>query len=60
MTEVPEEIRAEQTESPDRPDPEEYEADQAAGLSPDTGTVYDPSGEPEHTPHDDELEDGAP
>jgi hypothetical protein len=35
--------------------------DQQGGVSEDTGTTYDPTGEPESTPHDEELfaeEDG--
>jgi hypothetical protein len=35
--------------------PEEYEPDEPGAASEDTGTVYDPRGEPEATPHD--LED---
>ena len=65
MTEVPEENRAEETlaDGPGPsgvPDPEEYEAEENVAVSPETGTVYDGTGEPDHTPHDDELEDGAP
>ena len=29
--------------------------DQQGGVSEDTGTVYEPSGEPEETPHDQVL-----
>ena len=29
--------------------------DQQGGVSDDTGTTYDRTGEPESTPHDDEL-----
>ena len=37
--------------------PEEYTSnDQSAVVSPDTGTVYDETGEAEVTPHDLELE----
>jgi hypothetical protein len=36
--------------------PEEYLSnDQSAGQSPETGTTYDGTGEPEMTPHDAEL-----
>lgn len=43
-----------------RRDPEEYEPD--APVSGDTGTEFEPTGEPAHTPHDEaaEVEDGAP
>lgn len=58
MTEVPEENLAEEAEPTPEPDPEEYEAD--VPVSPDTGTLYEGSGEPDRTPLDDELEDGAP
>ena len=38
--------------------PEDYMSnDQSAGVSPDTGTIYDGVGEPEATPHDLEPED---
>lgn len=58
MTEIPEDNLAEQAEPTQAPDPEEYEAEEP--VSPDTGTLYEQSGEPDRTPHDDELEDGAP
>jgi hypothetical protein len=36
--------------------PDDYVSnDQSAGISEDTGTVYDATGEPEVTPHDEEL-----
>lgn len=36
--------------------PEEYHSnDQSAARSEETGTTYDPTGEPESTPHDREL-----
>lgn len=35
-----------------RPDEEEFEADERVAVSPDTGTHYDPLGEPEATPQD--------
>ncbi len=59
MTEVPPEELA-PDEPDEEPDPEEYEAEENVAVSPDTGTVYEGTGEPDHTPHDDELEDGAP
>jgi|tagenome__1003787_1003787.scaffolds.fasta_scaffold11301880_2 hypothetical protein len=37
------------------PDEEEYEADEDAVVSPETGTVYDGYGEAETTPHDVEI-----
>ncbi|WP_395695909.1 hypothetical protein [Nocardioides sp.] len=36
----------------ERPDEEEYEADEREVVSGDTGTHYDPLGEPEATPQD--------
>lgn len=36
----------------DQPDEEEYEASEREAVSSDTGTVYDPVGEAETTPHD--------
>jgi hypothetical protein len=37
--------------------PEDYMSnDQQAGVSEDTGTTYDQTGEPESTPHDEVLE----
>jgi hypothetical protein len=36
--------------------PDDYMSnDQSAGISEETGTVYDGTGEPETTPHDEEL-----
>jgi len=36
--------------------PDDYVSnDQSAGISEDTGTVYDATGEPAATPHDEEL-----
>ena len=58
MNEVPEEELAAQAteELRDRPDPEEYEADEReTAVSDETGTVYDVEGEPETTPHDIEI-----
>ena len=38
--------------------PDDYTSnDQTAAVSEDTGTVYDPSGEPAMTPHDEELDE---
>lgn len=43
-------------ESPVDESPEEYHAGDAAGTrSPETGTTYDRTGEPESTPHDEVL-----
>ena len=42
----------EDLEPEERPDEEEYEADQREAVSGDTGTHYDPLGEPEATPQD--------
>jgi hypothetical protein len=40
----------------DDPTPDDYTSiDQSTAVSPDTGTVYAPDGEPETTPHDQEL-----
>lgn len=54
MTEIPdEELSAEAAEQlGEEADPEEFETDEAAAVSEETGTVYDPTGEPELTPHD--------
>lgn len=52
--ETPEENVAEEAEPDERPDPEEYRASGAA-VSESTGTVYDPLGQTETTPHDHEL-----
>ena len=44
----------------DGPDPEEYDAEGEAAVSPSTGTVYDgPEGDqqPAATPHDDTPDD---
>jgi hypothetical protein len=45
----------EDLEPDESPDEEEYEASEPEAVSEDTGTVYDPHGEPAVTPHD--LED---
>lgn len=59
-SEIPEEELAEElVGKPPAGDenPEEYMSnDQSAGVSEDTGTVYDGLGEPETTPHDLELD----
>lgn len=63
MSEVPPEDLVDELEpvGPDVPDPEEYEPDeQARAVSPDTGTVYDETGEPEITPQDAASEDETP
>ncbi|MCW2767087.1 MAG: hypothetical protein JWO11_3046 [Nocardioides sp.] len=59
MTDVPPEVPLDDLaedlaeDQADHPaDPEEYEADEAVVVSPDTGTVYDETGEPALTPHD--------
>ena len=42
-------------------DPEEYEpGERVRAVSDATGTVYDPLGEPDSTPHDDVPEEGTP
>jgi len=43
-------------EPEEQPDAEEYEASEREEVSPDTGTVYDPTGQAETTPQD--LESG--
>lgn len=56
MSEVPpDDLEPEVT---DEPQPEEYEPDGEAAVSPDTGTVYEGEGEPAVTPHDAEPEEG--
>lgn len=61
MTDVPAEKPPEDvTEDalPDEPaDPEEYQASEREQVSPETGTVYDPTGEADETPHDTPEED---
>ncbi|WP_296601847.1 hypothetical protein [Nocardioides sp.] len=42
----------EDIEPEESPDEEEYEATEREAVSEDTGTVYDPLGEPDATPHD--------
>ena len=51
----PEDELAEELAGAD-PKPEEYEPDEP-GVSVETGTVYDATGEAEATPHDDEQEE---
>ena len=44
----------------EQPDPEEYEpGERTRAVSDATGTVYDPLGEPDSTPHDDVPEEGT-
>ncbi|NPC97419.1 hypothetical protein [Nocardioides sp. zg-DK7169] len=52
--EVPEDVVAEEVAPTEAPDAEEYlpEADEGDQVSPDTGTVYEPDGEPAETPQD--------
>lgn len=50
--EVPEEVVAEEAAPAEGPDAEEYLPDEDARISPDTGTVYEPDGEPAETPQD--------
>ncbi|MQW76100.1 hypothetical protein GHK92_09450 [Nocardioides sp. dk4132] len=50
--EVPEDVVAEEVEPAEGPDSEEYLPDEDERVSPDTGTVYDPDGEPAETPQD--------
>ena len=55
MTDLPPEDLVDEldSEGPDIPDPEEYEPDERTrAVSPETGTVYDETGEPENTPQD--------
>jgi hypothetical protein len=42
----------EDLEPEESPDEEEYEASEREVVSEDTGTEYDPAGEPEATPQD--------
>jgi hypothetical protein len=39
----------------EKPDPEEFEGTEPGAESEDTGTHYDVFGEPETTPHDQEI-----
>lgn len=57
--EVPEEVVAEETAPAEGPDAEEYLPDEDARVSPDTGTVYEPDGEPAETPQDLVAEEAA-
>jgi hypothetical protein len=52
----------EDLEDPEDPeDPEDYEAEEEdVVVSPDTGTVYDPFGEPDQTPLDTTPEEDTP
>lgn len=52
--ETPIEAIAEDTRPDEAPDPEEYTVE--AGVSDSTGTIYEPTGEPEATPYDLEIE----
>ena len=42
-------------EPEEQPDAEEYEASEREEVSPETGTVYDPTGQAETTPQDLEV-----
>ncbi len=44
----------------EQPDAEEFEGTEPGADSEDTGTHYDESGEPETTPHDQEILDEEP
>lgn len=46
----------EDVEPEERPDEEEYEANERETVSEDTGTAYDPLGQPSATPQDLERE----
>jgi hypothetical protein len=46
-----------EVEPDEQPDAEEYEASEREEVSPETGTVYDPTGQAETTPQDLEAGD---
>ena len=48
---------AEDVPPDESPDEEEYEASEREAVSDETGTVYDPRGEPQVTPQDVETAD---
>ena len=48
----PDELTSEVSEEGD---PEEYEPEESEAVSPETGTVYDRTGEPETTPEDEAV-----
>ena len=52
--EVPEDVVAEEVPPTEEPDAEEYLPAEGEGerVSPETGTVYEPDGEPAETPQD--------
>lgn len=47
----------EDLEPDEAPDEEEYVGEEPGATSPDTGTVYDETGEAETTPHDQAEDD---